>query len=200
MRRAGLVAILALFLGGCSHYAKYQPDYFAPELANVQPSIEGQALVVTEPIHDEKVFSQHPSSLTGAGLTFKAKIGEFVRDMTVSVLARKFKGGAVRGTEVPTGSAYRIVVKPEVLNFDYEYNQLKNLGFAITPQAQVDLYAYLYDANGKKLMEKKYSSGFVSGGTYLISLKPPERVNRALHQALFLAVSQLANDIEQQLR
>ncbi len=199
MRR--LAILIPLFLAvGCAHTAQYKPEYVREEIDRIQPTIQGTALVVTEPVDDAKLYSQHPSSWTGKTNTFNVKLGEFLRDITVAALSKKFEGGAKSSNAMPTDSNYRVVVKPRILNFDYRYNQLKNLGMAITPEAKIDISVAVYDSTSKKVMEKTYQSNeYVSGGGYVMSMQPAEKVNKAIHQTLYLLVWKMTKDIEEYL-
>ena len=188
-------------MAGCGHTASYRDSYVMAHIKNFQPTIQGQALVVTEPARDDQVYSAHPSSLTGALLTFDAKAGYFLRETMVKVLSYAFIGGATHANTVPQDThAYRIIVKPMLHTFDYRYNQLKNLGFAITPEASVAVQVSVLDSAGQVLLDKRYESGYVSGGAYVVDLNPPEKINQALHRALTETANQVAQDIEAALR
>lgn len=193
------LACVLVIVSGCAHTAVYKPEYVASQTAGLSPTIAGSALVVTEPAQDARVYTEHPSSFTGAGTTFRIKLGEFLRDITVEVLSKKFKGSATHASQVPAHSDYRIVVKPTILEFDYRYNQLKNLGLFITPEVKIAIQVHVYDANNQEVMAKRYESDFTSGGDYVASFKPAERINRAVHQVLFELIWQMAKDLEQHL-
>lgn len=198
MRRfAALLPVM--LLSGCAYTAQYKPSYINEEAWRLQPTIPGSVVVVTDPADDMKVYSQHPSSWTGAATTFRAKLGESLREVTLAVLSRRFKGGAQHSPEVPSGSDDRVIVKPRMSTFEYRYNQLKNLGLMITPEAKVSIGVSLYAPSGETLMEKTYESDYVTGGSYVISSRPPEKVNKAVHEALYQLVWQMTKDIEEQL-
>lgn len=201
MKRLVVVVLLAWGAAGCGHVAQYRTEYVTSQIRHFTPSIDGEAVVVTDPAQDEKLYSEHPSSLTGMATTFEANVGWFLREIMVKVLSHKFMGGAKYAHELPQGTeTYRVVVKPKILNFDYRYNQLKNLGFAVTPEAKVELQVSVFDRAGSTLLEKRYESDFVSGGTYVADFQPAEKVNRAVHRALVELANQVAEDIEQALR
>lgn len=201
MKRLVVVALLVWGAAGCGHVAQYRTEYVTSQIRHFTPSIEGEALVVTEPAQDEQRYSQDPSSLTGMAMTFEAKLGQFLREIMVTVLSHKFIGGAKAAHELPQGTeTYRVVVKPKLLGFDYRYNQLKNLGFAVTPEAKVELQVSVFDRTGRALLDKQYESDFVSGGTYVADFQPAEKINRAVHRALVEVANQVAEDIEQALR
>jgi hypothetical protein len=201
MKRLAVIVLLACAASGCAHVAQYRTEYVTGQIRHFTPSIDGEALVVTEPAQDEKLYSGHPSSFTGMTTTFEATVGRFLRETMVKVLSYKFTGGAKHAHELPQGTGtYRVVVKPKIVNFDYRYNQLKNLGFAITPEAKVELQVSVFDREGSTLLEKRYESDFVSGGAYVADFQPGEKINRAVHRALVEVTNQVAEDIEQALR
>lgn len=201
MKRLAIVILLACATSGCGHVAQYRTEYVASQIQHFTPRIDGEALVVTDPAQDAKRYAGHPSSLTGMATTFNANVGLFLREIMVKVLSHTFTGGAKYAHELPQeGRTYSVVVKPTILDFDYRYNQLKNLGFAVTPEARVDLQVSVFDQHGALLLEKRYESGFVSGGSYIVDFQPGEKINRAVHRALVEVTNEVVEDIEQVLR
>ena len=201
MRRYLIVAVVAGVTAGCGHTAEYRTTYVMSHIRHFQPTIQGEALVVTEPTQDEKIYSAHPSSLTGFAMSFDAKAGYFLREIMVKVLSYQFIGGAQHASVLPQDAhAYRVIVKPILNTFDYRYNQLKNLGLAITPEAKVVVHVSVLDSQGQLLLDRQYESGFVSGGSYVVDFQPAEKINHALHRALTEIANQVAQDIEAALR
>jgi hypothetical protein len=191
-----LFILFALTLSNCSYSTNYNASYISEELANVSQTIDGKALIFTETKEDEKVYNQKPSSLTGGGTTLSAKVGEVLRNISLEVFSKKFSEGAYHSNNLDDTENYSIVIKPEVLNYDYRYNQLKNLGFAITPEVKIDLFVFLYDKQRKLLLEKKYESEYLSGGSYLASFSPHEKVNKAIHMTIYNLLNEVSYDIE----
>lgn len=66
--------------------------------------------------------------------------------------------------------------------FSYAYHQLENLGFAITPGVKVTLDVSLVNENGVAQWSRTFDSGEVKAGSYMVSFKPEEKVNRLLHE------------------
>lgn len=75
------------------------------------------------------------------------------------------------------------------------FPQLKNLGFAITPEVRVTMRMTLLDSTGKDLHEKDYDSGVVSGSSYMISGRPVERVNKLAHEVVYDLMCRAASDV-----
>ena len=95
---------------------------------------------------------------------------------------------------------YIVAVKPRIQRFEYAYNQLKNVGFAITPQVWVDLEVIAYAPDGKVLINKVYESGLCEGESYLMSGSPAEKINQEVHQALWQLMAQAIAELETALQ
>lgn len=200
MRKVNLLFVFLVFiLSSCSYHANYNSGYINNELSSIEKTIEGKALIYTELKQDEKLYSQKPSSLTGGSTTLNVKLGEVLKNISLDVFSKKFKEGAFHANKLENAEGYSIVIKPEILNFDYRYNQLQNLGFAITPEAKIDLFVFLYDQQGKLILEKKYVSEYLSGGTYVVNFSPSEKINKAIHQIIYNLISNVSSDVESAL-
>lgn len=184
---------------GCTYNVKYKPEILAQKISTLQAKFDGKVLVYTEEKEDLKEYSQNPSSYTGAVTTLKADVGIHVREIAKEVLSKLFTEGADHSNKLENLENYSIIIQPEVLNYDYRYNQLKNVGFAITPEAKVDLYIYFKDKEGNEVFSKKYSGDYISGGSYMISGEPHERINKAIHESIYNMLLQVASDIQSHL-
>lgn len=183
---------IALAFSGCAFNAGYNPSYISSQpLALGAP---GKALVVMESSDANWVFSGRPTSFTGGGTTLTVPLGEISKQVALKVFGAAFKDGTDFRNSVGDASNYRLVVSPKVATFTYAYNQLKNLGFAVTPQVNLQLRVTLISSDGKTLLEKTYTSGTVDGDSYLLSGQPAEKVNQLLHQVLFKLMTEAAID------
>lgn len=192
-----LVLIAAAFgLSGCSFNAGYNPAYLTPSVAL---NLEGKSLVVMTADDAAWNLATKPTSFTGGGTTLTVPLGEITRQIALKVFGAAFKQGADFKTTVEGAQGYRLIVKPKVANFTYAYNQLKNLGLAITPQVQLELHITLVSPSGAVVLDKSYSSGLTEGGAYVISGQPSEKVNQVLHQALFKLMTDAALEAKQLL-
>ena len=165
------------------------------QLSLIEAKFDGQALVLTDSKEDLKLYQQGPSSLTGAATSLSINVGGYLKDISVEVFSRLFKEGAIHSNNENESGEYVVIIKPEILNYDWRFNQLKNLGFAITPETKIDLLVTLKDSKGKVLLEKKYESDYLSGGSYLASIKPHEKVNKSVHQSIYNLLMLVAEDI-----
>lgn len=184
------VILGTLLTSGCAFNAGYNPSYLPAQPMAL--GITGKSAVVMEATDAQWTFTGGPTSFTGGGTKLTLPLGEITKQVALKVFGAAFASG-VDFRDKPTDlGAYRLVVQPKVGQFTYAYNQLKNLGFAVTPQVTMHLNVTLLGPDGKKLHEKQYSSGTVDGDTYLLSGQPAEKVNQLLHQVLFKLMTDAA--------
>ena len=195
---AGL--ILAALLGGCAQTATYNAAYITPPATPAAAKLAGKALVYTVKAADDTVWSGKPTSFTGSGTTLAIPLGVIAREIAAVVFGDAFRDGAAKANALPAAGAYRVIIQPKVSAFSYEYNQLKNAGFAITPTAVLTLEVALLDASGKTVNQRRYDSGTVETPAYFISGAPGEEIGKATHKALFDLMLRAAADVREVLR
>ncbi len=189
---AGLLAIA--LLSGCAHTGSYNQAYLA---AARRPAIvaDGKVLVVTAPADDQFVFSGKPTSFTGSANTLTLPVGSILRESALAAFADTFKGGATAAAAGSATEGGALIVAPRLLSFTYEYNQLKNIGFAITPTAVIKVKVSVLDAKGQALWSRDYDSGNVEGPSYMISGAPAEEIVKVAHKAAYEVMYKAARDI-----
>jgi hypothetical protein len=190
-------ALLIVALSGCSFQAGYNPAYLPSSAMNL--GLDGKALVVLDVSEAARIYSDNPRSFTGGGSTLSLPLGEITKQVAIRVFAAAFKGGADFANQSAPGADYRLVVKPRVARLDYYYNQLKNLGFAITPQLEMELSVTMLHGDGTVLFERTYVSGRSEGDTYIVSGSPHEKVNKLVHLILFKLMTDAAVDVQKAL-
>jgi hypothetical protein len=201
MKRVSVSAvILTALLAGCSHVATYNSAYLSGPPPAATERMDGKALVYTGRADDDYVFSGNPTSFTGGATTLTEPLGQIVREVAVYTFGRYFRDGAEASNKLENLAGYRVIVKPRVLSFTYEYNQLKNLGFAITPGVTLEIETELLDQNGKTVYSKRHASGLVPGHTYMISGTPGERVNQLVHETMYKLMDEAALDVKATLQ
>lgn len=189
--RPALLGLVVVLLSSCSYKVGFDASYLPP--AVVAGKHAGKVLVLMSPQEQEWIYEGNPTSFTGGGTTLTAPLGNITKQVAIEVFSRHFD--TVDTAEaLPEDGQYIIVANPRIRHFEYAYNQLKNLGFAITPQIKVELDVTLFDNKNNKLMEKTYTSGLQAGESYMISISPEEKVNQALHKALFAQMTLAAQD------
>lgn len=198
-----LFAVLALAalgaLSGCAPVATYNPAYISHvKLAEAEKLI-GRILIYTEKMDDDVPYTGKPTSFTGGGTTLTIPLGMISREIAVIVFGDLFRGGAERSNSLTNLTRYRLVLRPKIVNFSYEYNQLKNLGFAITPTVIATLEVSLLDGKGMTYWTRSYFSGTVETDAYFISGAPGEEIGKAAHKAIYDLMLKAAKDIRREV-
>jgi hypothetical protein len=134
---------------------------------------------------ENAVHSGGPESFTGGATTLNIPLGFILRSVSEEVLQDRFSGGTQFANRLPAASTAQLTLMPSIVRFEYWYNSARNVGFAITPQVEVDLQVVLLDASGSEILNATYESGRVSGDTYFASGSPGEKVNQTLHRVLY---------------
>jgi len=198
-RIGGLLLALALLVetAGCAYNVGYSSTYLPP--AETRERVSGEAMIYMPAEDEQWVYSGHPTSFTGSATTLSIPLGSITQQIAVRAFFQCFSS-VQTCSNLTDKSGYLVAVQPRVQRFEYAYNQLKNLGFAITPQVWVDLHVHAYAPDGKVILDKVYESEMCEGETYVMSGSPSEKVNAEVHQVLWRLMSQAVTDIEATLR
>lgn len=184
------LGLVALSLGACTTTVAAKPEYVSAGLA--APVVQGKAVLVMEPSLQSRSVSAHPDSLTGSATSLNVPIGGVIREVGRKVFANGFSGGADVAAESQPG-AYDVVLRLD--GFSYKYDQLSNLGFAITPKVTVALTSEATGPDGSLLFRKRYERADYATGAYLASLQPGEKINQSLHLALGEIFREMLDDV-----
>ncbi len=184
-------------LTGCQYRVAYTPSY-VPSAAGVgSVSIPGKALLYTEPSDDAYIHQDRPSSLYGGGSKIAIPLGEITRETAARVFCGRFTGGCDRVNSLANAKGYAAIIQPRVISYDYRYNSLRNLTFAMTPQIMMALEVNLYDEAGKRYYTKTCDTGgWFSGKTVLDTMKPAELINRITHDRIAHLLMTAVPDIQ----
>ena len=195
-----VLAVGALGLGGCAFQGGVNPNHFKYESRVYDGPIRGRALIeMPKAVQDEK-FIGKPTSLTGAATNLTLQIGEITREAATLAFGNVFSDG-VKVVESASGQMGHVaVVRPRVTQFSYEYNALRNAGFAITPTAVVDLELVLVANSGKPIFTRSFPSGNVEGPTYFLSGSPGDEISKAAHQAVMKVMQDAADATHRELK
>lgn len=184
MLRSIVAALSILVLSGCATSVAYRADYVSEKPIPEESRIDGRVLVYTTRADDERLVTAGATSFTGSGAKLTTPVGMIAREVAVKVFSRAAREGAVASNELSDLGRYSVVVRPEVKDFSYGFPQLKNLGFAITPEIRLQLRMSVLDETGRVALEKEYDSGTIEGSSYMISGSPYERISRLLHESM----------------
>jgi hypothetical protein len=188
-------ALLASALVGCASTSGYNPSYLAAARRPAAVQSDGRVLIVTAAPDDGYVYTGHPTSFTGGATTLTLPLGAILREAAVAAFADTFKSGADVAPEVKDPARYVVIVAPRLTSFSYEYNQLKNAGFAITPTAVVTVEVRVLDAGGTTGWQRSYASGPVEGPSYMLNTSPGEEISKVAHKALYDLFAKAAADV-----
>ena len=194
-RKHGVIACallsLSLLLGACTTTLESRPDYIVTSGAG-GVALPGEAVIVMDPGLRDEVITAHPESMTGGATTIVLPIGQVIRDVSTKILAPVFTNGATVAP-APKTNAYGVLLRLD--SFSYKYDQLSNLGFAITPKATVSMTIEAVGPDGRSLFRKTYVRKDYTTGAYLASVQPAEKINKDVHLALGEIFRDVADDI-----
>ena len=202
MRNRGVAVLTAgvLGLGGCAFQGGVNPNHFKYESRAYDAPIKGRALIEMSKAAQDEQFTGRPTSLTGSATNLTLPIGEITREAATLAFRNVFSDG-VQVVESTNGQMGHVaVVRLRVTRFSYEYNALRNAGFAITPTAVVDLELVLLESGGKPVFTRHFPSGNVEGPTYFLSGSPGDEVSKATHQAVMKVMQDAADATHRELK
>ncbi|MEQ1580448.1 MAG: hypothetical protein ABL964_07650, partial [Steroidobacteraceae bacterium] len=141
------------------------------------------------------------SSWIGSDSVLELPLGTIVEQIATDVFGTHFAGVKFVDTK-PALTGCDIAVEGDMDQFIYSYTRVIESGFSdetqeswIVPEVEVALTARAYDASGAQIVNKTYASGPVAGRRYMVSSKPGERINEALHGTLHDLLDKLAADV-----
>ena len=179
---------------GCTSTATYNQSYEGPLVEAVPKLLDGKALIYSPNTEGSYVFRGGPTSFTGGGTTLEISLGEITQIISTRVFSRIFSGGVERSNSISNVSNYRAAINLRAARFSYAFNQLKNIGFAVTPQVDVSIDLILMNSQGVEVYRHTYDSGVVDGDSYVMSGSPSERINRVAHEAITELINRAAMD------
>lgn len=190
---ATLTVTTLFILSGCAYRAGYNPTYIPDESPHYLCA--AAVLLYIEDEQEDFVYSGSPASFTGGATTLTIPIGTILKEVAEDVLENNFSGTIAFANSMTDLGQCEIVYQPEIEHFDYRYNQLKNLFFAITPEIDLTLQVTIYNQDRENIFRRKYNTdGYVSGHAYVISGSPAEEVNEILHQTLYELLDESIHD------
>ena len=143
-----LVILVISVFASCTNTVQYKPGILSPKLSTLEAKYDGKALIFTEEEEDKKDYTQNPTSFTGSATKLKANIGTHLKEISKEVFSKLFKDGADHANSLENKEQYTIIIQPTIEDYQYRYNQLKNLGFAISAETRIDLNVIFMDEGG----------------------------------------------------
>lgn len=147
-----MILLLITVLGtGCSYKAGYNVTYL-PELPTIARH-DGKVLIYMTQEDVQWVYSGNPTSFTGSASTLTLPLGNITKLVAERAFSEHFSQ-VQASTTLDDAARYLVAVQPRVQKFEYAYNSLQNLGFAITPEVWLDLHVRAFDNQGTEIFEK----------------------------------------------
>ncbi|MGO9443176.1 MAG: hypothetical protein ACLPXB_00210 [Thiobacillaceae bacterium] len=193
-----LFAALSLTLGGCAFQGGLNTTYYQYSPRTYVSKIAGKAALQMSGSDQNEIYTGKPTSFSGASTTLSLPMGEITREAAMLAFNDVFAQG-VQLVESTPEQGYVAVIQPKVTHFSYEYNQLKNAGFAITPTAVISLKVTLMDDGGKPVWEKTFESGNYEGTTYFMSGSPGDEISKTTHKAMMKVMQEAADAVHKDL-
>ena len=190
-----LIVIHGATLAGCASTLNYDRDLVGNPAPATQRPIQGKAAIFTTVTEDQVIFSGNPTSFTGSATSLSIPFGVLLKEVSLIVFGKVFSEGVDHVSSMPSSEQYTYVVRPYFGSFSYAYNQAKNFGLAVTPQAELTLLVSIFDEEGSLQSRKTYSSGLRDGDSYAISGSPSEKINRLAHLLSVELLSDAARDL-----
>ncbi len=194
-------AVAALLLAACvtettsGFQGRYLPQD-KPEFLG-----KGQVSVVIPDGQRDFRWAGKASSWIGSDAILELPLGTIVEQIATDVFGTHFAGVRFVAAR-PALTGCNIAVEGDMDQFIYSYTRVIESGFSdetqeswIVPEVDVAFTARAYDASGMQIVNKTYSSGSVAGRRYMVSSKPGERINEALHGTLHDLMDKLAADV-----
>lgn len=193
--RLRLLMILGTtLLSACAHTGTLNQSYLSAA-RRPEATASGKVLVLSSPADLAYQFVGNPTSLTGAAWTLTLPMGQITSATAVAAYSDVFRGGATPASALPAAGSHDYVIVPKLLAFSYEYNQLKNAGFAITPTAAIKLRVTVLDASGQPRWSREYDSGPVEGPAYVLNVSPQEEIIKLAHRATYETLLKSAREV-----
>lgn len=200
----GATAAAMLLLAACvtdttsGFQGRYLPDD-KPEFVG-----KGRVSVVIPDKQRNFRWAGKASSWIGGDSILELPLGTVVEQVATDVFGTHFSGVKFVGAR-PALTGCDLAIEGDMDQFIYSYTRVIEGGFSdetqeswIVPEVDVAFTARAYDASGAQIVGKTYSSGPVAGRRYMVSSKPGERINEALHGTLHDLMDKLAADANQQ--
>jgi len=142
----------------------------------------------------EASFTGKPTSFTGGDTTLTLPVGQIVREASILAFRDLFAGGVQTVEKTGAGDRYTAVIRPTLRSFSYEYNQLKNAGFAITPTTSVAIDVAVSDGSGSEVWRQTVDLGPTEGNVYVVTESPGEEISKVAHKAILDTLQRAARE------
>lgn len=198
--RRGLLAGAVMLVGACAYEVQFEPDYVPPE---VPPFIaQGKIELVIPRAQHTFSYSGPPASDVGDFTTLTVPIGDIVEEIAEQVFGACFADGVDVVEMLDYDDEFVVALMGDIEDFVYRYRRVIDEGFIddepqtwIVPEVQISFKVKAVNHDGRTLLDKTYDSGVRAGESYVVTSRPEERINQALHATLHELMLEMAYDL-----
>lgn len=194
IRKFLLLVVSCAAVTACNHSVGLNTQYLQSERA-IEGTLDGSGAVAMSAFDRNRVVSSNPTSYTGSATTLTAPVGLIVGEAAIAAFDSAGLSSVVSISEDDSTATYDYIIEPRIASFSYKYDQLSNLGMAVTPKVDLVLHIRIRDSAGEILLDSSYSRIDYHRGAYIASFEPHEKVNMALHEAAYDIMIEAANDL-----
>lgn len=193
-RKLFLLVVSCVAVTACSHNVGLNPQYLQSD-RELDASISGSGAVLMQSDVRDSIVSSGPTSYTGSATSLSAPVGLIVSEAAVAAFEDAGLSSIVSISENDASGNFDFIIEPQITSYSYKYDQLSNLGMAVTPKVSLSIRIRVSDADGNTLMNETYTRQDYHRGAYIASFEPHEKVNMTLHEAAFDIMIEAANDL-----
>jgi hypothetical protein len=190
----------ALAVSACAYEVGYRPEYLPTEPP--QYVAQGKLIVVMPPEQRSFTYEGPPSSRTGDFTTLTVPVGAIVQEIASHVFGECFAYGVEFVDSRAARDDYVLALEGDMQEFIYSYTKVIDEGFNaeaadvwIVPEVEISFAVKGYNRAGDEVLDKVYDSGVRAGEEYLVTSRPAERINRALHATLHDLMLKVVADV-----
>ena len=178
----------------------FEPAYVPDE---VPAFIAGGKIVLVIPTAQHTfTYTGPPESVVGGFTTLTIPIGTIVEAIAEDVFGACFADGVDVVETVDYEDEFVVALMGDMEDFAYRYRRVIDQGFLdeeaetwIVPEVEISLSVRAVNHDGRTLLEKTYASGVRAGESYIVTSRPQERINEALHATLHGLMLDIAADL-----
>jgi hypothetical protein len=161
----------------------------------VPAQADGRVLLYTTASENAKVHTGRPERLSGSAHTLTIAIGRITKEAARAAFGDAFKGGADAANALTDVALFAAVVQPRTTGFRFGFDQLCNIGFAITPIARATVMVHVLEPDGRIQLKRTCESGEVAGPAYVFNGSPIEEIGKVAHEAIYRALVRARDDL-----
>jgi hypothetical protein len=198
--RGGFVAGVATLLGACAYEVQFEPAYVPSDVPTF--IAQGKIVLVIPQTQHAFTYTGPPASDVGDFTTLTVPIGDIVEEIAEQVFGACFAQGVDVVEMLDYDDDFVVALMGDMEDFVYRYRRIIDEGFIgdapetwIVPEVEIAFKVRAVNHDGRSLLDKTYHSGVRAGESYVVTSRPEERINEALHATLHELMLEVAADL-----